>query len=55
MCLLIAPCVEVSLVVCAYNQVNFLKFLKTFMRKIASEANIEQQTCTMQLTIKETH
>ena len=55
MCLLLAFCVGVSLVVGAYKHVNFLKLNKTFMRKIASKMNNEQQTCTVQQTIKETH
>ena len=55
MCMLIASCVEVSLVVCAYNQVNFLEFKKTFMRKIVSETNIEQQIFRVQQTIKDTY
>ena len=48
MCLLLAFFVEVSLVLGAYKQVNFLKFNKTFMSKIASQTNNEQKTCKMQ-------
>ena len=55
MCMLISSCVDVSLVVCAYDQVHFLKFKNTFMRKIASETNTEKKTCTVQQTIKNTH
>lgn len=55
MCLLLAFCPKVSLLVGAYKQVNFLKLNKTFMSKIASKMNNEKQTCTLQKTIKETH
>lgn len=55
MFLFLSFCVEVSLVVGAYKQVNFRKLNNTFMRKIASKMNNEQQTCTMYKTIKETH
>ena len=54
MCLLFSFCVEVSLVVGAYKQVNFIKLNKTFMNKIASKMNNEK-ICTVQKTIKETH
>ena len=52
MCLLLACCVEVSLVVGAYKWVNFLKLNQTFMREIASKNNNEQQACIVQKTIK---